>query len=480
MRIGQTSLIVFVSKIAGSIAGFVATLYFARELGAGVLGTYSLVLAVVAWVGIGGKVGVTAAIRKRMSEGEDQAEFFTAGLCLMIGMFAVLSLVLYLLRNPVAMYIGEPVTGFVVLILFATLLNSMSGATLAGSHLVHVQGVLTPVRMTVRSLTQIGLVFLGLGLTGMLAGHAVGYALIGAVGVWLARPSLRLPARHHFAELFSYAKFAWLGSVERRTFGWVDVAVLGLFVTSDLIGVYSVAWTISTFLLTFGTSISSATFPEISNTTADAANQAAAPILEDSLRYAGLILIPGLVGTVILGSRILRIYGTEFTVGETVLTLLVAAVLLRSYQKQLITTLGAIDRPDLTFNVNAAFIGTNTLLNLGLVYLYGWVGAAVATALSAGIGTLLAYQYVMRLIDFDFPYRTIGKQVVAAAVCGAVAYGGLWIEETYKLLQHNFALVLLLVCLGAGAYFAVLFGISAEFRSTIRDNLPAKLVAVIY
>ncbi|GAB3313403.1 oligosaccharide flippase family protein [Haloplanus salinarum] len=474
MRIGQTSLIVFGSKVAGSVAGFVATLYFARLLGAGVLGTYSLVLAVVAWVGIVGKVGITTAVQKRMSEGEDSDEFFTAGTLSLLITFVAMSALVYAFRGPLEAYIGRPVVGFVLLILFATLLNAMSGAALTGSHLVHVQGLLSPVRMILRSVTQIGLVVLGFELIGMLAGQALSYALIGVVGIWLAGPSISLPSRRHFVELFEYAKFAWLGSVERRAFGWVDVTVLGLFVSSDLIGVYSVAWTITTFLLTFDTAISNATFPEISSATADAENQAAAPILEDALRYAGLILVPGLVGAAILGPRILRIYGREFTVGGTVLTTLVVAALLRSYQKQLITTLGAIDRPDLTFNVNLVFIGSNATLNLALVYFYGWLGAAVATALSAGIGAVVAYRYTAKLVDFDLPYAMVGKQVLAAGVCGAVAYGGLRVEESYRLLGHNFALVLLLVGLGAGAYFTVLSGLSPTFRTTVRENLPVE------
>lgn len=479
MRIGQTSLIVFVSQIFGSIAGFVATLYFARELGAGILGIYSLVLAVVAWAAVAGKIGITSAVGKRMSEGDDEGAFFTAGLSALFVMFLFLSLVLYVLRGPVEAYIGRPVIGLVILLLFATLLNTLSGSTLTGSHLVHVQGLLTPVRMAVRSVTQIGLVFLGFELTGMLAGHALGYALIGAVGILIATPPIRLPSRRHFVSLFSYAKYAWLGSVERRTFGWVDVAIMGLFVPPNLIGIYSVAWTISTFLLASGSAISSAIFPEISNLTVGADSQDAAPILRDALRYAGVILIPGLVGAAAIGPRILHIYGQEFTAGATVLTLLVAAVLLRSYQKQLIATLGGIDRPDLTFNVNVTFVGSNIVLNLVLVYLYGWIGAAVATVLSAGIGTVLAYRYVASLIDFEIPFAVIRKQIVAAGACGVVAYGGRWIEDTYGVIQHNFMLVLLLASLGAAVYFGVLYVISAEFRTTVLNNLPDDFVSAL-
>lgn len=473
MRIGQTSLVVFASKIVGSIAGFVATLYIARLLGPTVLGVYSLVLTVLAWLGIVGNLGVTGAVQKRMSEGDDTSEFLIAGALSLLVIFVVLSGVLYAVRGPIEAYIGRPVFHFLLLLLFVTLLNGLSEAALSGSHLVHIQGMLIPLRMTIGSITKIALVFLGFKLTGMLVGHALGFALVGLVGITIAGPALRVPSRHHFEALFSYAQYSWLGAVEGRAFGWVDVTVMGFFVSADLIGVYSVAWTISTFLLASGSAIGSTIFPEISNLTSEGETQMAAPILRDALTYAGVILIPGLVGATILGPRILRIYGSEFTVGTTVLTLLVVAVLLRSYQNQLTTTLNAVDRPDLTFRLNLLFVGSNLLLNVLLVYLYGWIGAAVATALSAGLAAVFAYYYVAQLIDFEFPTRPVAKQVASAGVMGLVVAGCLWLENTYALLGHNFALVLLVVAIGAGTYFAMLFTISTKFRHTVRENLPA-------
>jgi O-antigen/teichoic acid export membrane protein len=47
MNLGQTSVVYFVSKLLGSVLGFVATIYFARVLGAEVLGQYALVLALI-------------------------------------------------------------------------------------------------------------------------------------------------------------------------------------------------------------------------------------------------------------------------------------------------------------------------------------------------------------------------------------------------------------------------------------------------
>lgn len=475
MRIGQTSLITFVSRVLASAIGFLGTIYFARELGASVLGMYSLVLAVVGWLAIGGKVGVMSAIQKRLSEGEERAEFFTAGVISISCLFLVVVALIFLFRSALTSYIGTEVTGFIVLLLFATLLNGLVGSTLSGFHLVHVKGMLNPVRMSARTLTQIAAVAAGFGLFGMLGGYAAGYVLVSLVGLWIVSPSIKLPEKRHFRSLKQYAQYSWIGSVHSRAFGWIDIAVLGLFVASDLIGVYSVSWTIGTFFLAFGGSISSAIFPEISELSAAESRERAEPIVNDALAFSGLIGIPGLVGAILLGPRILRIYGTDFGRGTAVLAILVGSCLIESYRQQLTGALGAIDRPDYGFRVSAIFIVANVVLNLGFVFLFGWVGAAVATALSAAIATGLGYHYLRREVDVSVPLRDISNQWFAALVMGGIVRIGMWIEGAYRLLGHNVGTVLVLVGVGAGVYFSILLLVSQRFRRAVEANLPADM-----
>jgi O-antigen/teichoic acid export membrane protein len=142
------------------------------------------------------------------------------------------------------------------------------------------------------------------------------------------------------------------------------------------------------------------------------------------------------------------------------------------YQNQLLNTLNAIDRPDLAFRVNVVFVAANVSLNGVLIFLYGWIGAAVATATSVALSLVLAYQHVDKIIDFTVPVWEIARQWVAAGVMAVVVYGGLRAENTYRLLGHNFAVVVTLVTIGAGVYFTILLGLSGEFRETVDRNVP--------
>jgi len=125
--------------------------------------------------------------------------------------------------------------------------------------------------------------------------------------------------------------------------------------------------------------------------------------------------------------------------------------------------------------VNVVFVAANVSLNVVLIYVYGWVGAAVATAVSVAVSLVLAYRRVDSLIDFETPVGEILRQWLAAGAMAGVVAAGLWLEETYRLVGHNFAVVVGLVVIGAGVYFLALLGLSTEFRETVDRNLPASI-----
>ncbi len=474
MRLGQTSVIYFISKIVGSVLGFFATVYFARELGETVLGQYALVLALVTWLGIGGKLGFSSAITKRISEGEEPRKFLGAGMVVMSVMISVTAVLVAIFRDQVNAYVGVPVAEFVVFLLFVSLYKSLINASLKGNHLVHVYAVLSSGKQALRAVSQIALVVVGFGLAGMLWGYAIGYAVTATIGLLILGLRPAIPKKRHVVSLFDYAKFAWLGSMRSKTFDSVDIAVLGVFVTQGLVGIYSVAWSLSKFLDIFGSAISSTLFPEMSKVSAEDGVDAVSGLTEDALAYAGLILTPGLVGGLVLGDRLMAIYGDSFVPGTEVLPILILSLLVYTYNKQLLNTLNAIDRPDLAFRSNAVFVIANVMLNAILIWQLGWVGAAIATAVSAAVGLLFAFHYASTHVPFSAPFGEIARQWSAAIVMGLVVYVArevgeanlAWVDDL------NAVFVVALVGLGATVYFAILFGISAEFRTTVANNLP--------
>lgn len=472
MRIGQTSFISFISKGLSSAAGFVATILFARLLGPEVLGRYYLLLSIVAWLSLLGSIGIGSAITKRVSEGTDVGEYKLGGGLIIASFGFAIVAGLLLFQSSITSIFDINRIGFIIVLLAVGLLGSYVDAMLNGAHMVHVAAVLKTVRRIARTVLQVGGVLLSFGLTALVMGYALGGLVLVVAGLYVLGGPYHVPEKKHIERLVDYAKYAWMGRLEGKTFQQADVIILGLFVPSSLVGIYGITWNIANFLIIFSTSISGALFPELSKLSADNRDEQVAELVEDALSYTGLVTIPGLVGGLLLSDRILRIYGGEFVQGAQVLALLILSVLFYGYQKQFTNALGGIDRPRAAFKVNGILIAANVILNLVLVASLGMVGAALASALSSFLSLVGGYYILGRHLDFSVPVAEIARQIAATVAMGALVVVLSEVLTRANVPFPNEITTTVLITIGAATYFGVLVSISPRFRTVVLDNVP--------
>ncbi len=459
----------FISKFLMSASGFVATIVLTRTLGQERYGAYVVVISVLAWVAIAGNLGLERAIKKRVSE-TTAGNFVVAGALSQLGLYAAVAIGLWLIRPYLNAYMGIEATLILVGLLAVHLSRNLVQAVLEGQHLVHVSSILAPIEWTSRSIVQVALVLTGFGVTGAFLGYAAGAVIAVLIGSYFVSVNPSRPSRTDFAQLKSYAQFSWLSAIKGRTFLSMDTVVLALFVSNSLIAVYEVAWNLASLFAIFGSSVSRTLFPEMSRLSSDreAADEITG-LLRVALTYAGLFIIPGLVGGLLVGDVVLTIYGSGFATGYYILLVLTFARLLYGYQTQFVNTLDAIDRPDLTFRVNVLFVAANLLLNVGLTWQFGWYGAAAATTLSAALGLLLSYYYAALTLEVTLPFAEVGKQFLAAGMMAVV------VVILRQVAGESIPIVAGIVAVGAIVYFLTLLGISGEFRRTVRENLPFRV-----
>jgi len=339
---------------------------------------------------------------------------------------------------------------------------------LEGKNLVHISGFLKPSDTILRNVSQAVVVFFGFGLTGMLVGYAIGSFVAGLLGLWFVSLNVKRPTTQEVESIVRFAKYAWIGGIRSRVFSWIDVTVLGLFVSSTLVGVYQIAWLIGSFFAMFGTAISRTLFPVISNLSANDSYERISELMTSSLSFSGLFLIPGLVGASLVGDLVLTLYGPEFGQGTEVLMILIVAHFLYTFQRQFSSALNAVNRPDLAFRVNGSFVVINVLLNFVFISQIGWVGAALASLLSACICLALGFFMMRQIVEFSLkePCIEILKQLTAAVVMGVIVY--------FLRQQLGDALVSLVVMVASGGvvYFLVLLSISSRFRHVVVRNAP--------
>jgi len=169
-------------------------------------------------------------------------------------MFIFVTAAIVLFRDQIVEYVGYPATGYIIFILFVVLLNGLVNSLLTGLHLVHISGILSPLRTGGRALSQVLLIIAGACTASLFIGHLVGYLVVIGIGIYYVMrnvSALSRPNRTHFEGLFDFAKFSWLGSLQSRMFSYTDIVVLGFFVSSGLVGVYAVAWNVAHFFFFF-------------------------------------------------------------------------------------------------------------------------------------------------------------------------------------------------------------------------------------
>lgn len=450
-KILRSSIGTFATRIGLSVAIFLGVFYLAAATEPLVLGIYSLFVAVVRVLDLLTNLGIVEAAQKRISEGTEREEFFTAALLVRLGLFAPVVIIVIIFHQQIAAYVGRDlVVPFLLAGAFCYLIRKAIEAGLVGKKKVAQAGLLQFVFAAGQLISWIVLVSLGYGLVGVLSGYVIGQMLAIGVGVVLNTLQLTRPTKRHFRSLFQFAKYGWVGAVTTQSWVWTDTLILGLFVVPAFIGVYELSWQITGVLFLLASAIGSTLFANVSELSAQDETEQITDLLERSLVYTGIMAIPGLVGGIIFAESLLAIFGAEYRIGATVVAVLILARVFHSYEIVFGKVINALDRPDLMFRSNVVFILLNIVLNVLAIATVGWIGAALATSGAMILKTGLTYRYIRSILSFTVPVTEILLEVISALIMGLC----LWFLVPVSLAPLPLLEIALLIGLG-GAIYAV-------------------------
>lgn len=215
-------------------------------------------------------------------------------------------------------------------------------------------------------------------------------------------------------------------------------------------------------------SVSLTIFPQVSEWSVEDATAEISKVIKDATTVAFVISIPAFFGTVILSTEILLfLFGEEYTIAAVALIILMFEKIFQSVHKVWGYSLQAIDRPDQAAFAAVISITVNIILNILLVPPYGLEGAAMATATSFLLNTVLHAYYLRQSLSIQIDVNKVGWCVVSSIVMSAVVY-------TVSILVgvESLLILLLLVSVGVIVYFFTLSTYSpirTDFRSVIDD-----------
>ena len=424
MNLTRSSFKLFVSKAGGALVVFVGITVFARELSAGQLGVFFLFQTLLYILTIPADLGIRGGVEKRLSEGLDSGGLLASAIVLKTALLAIVTGGIVLARGAINGYVGTDIAGLLIVALVLWEVAELYIYTVRGELRVGETALLEFGRQAVWIGLGAVLVFAGFGAYGIIYGLIGGAAVVSVWSYHRADTSVGRPSMGHARSLFDYSKYHFVSSIGGRVYEWMDVAVIGFFLTTSFVGVYEVAWQVTLLVLMVSYAIATTIFPQISQWNADAETERIESIVSRAIGVSLALSIPAFVGAAVFAEEILTVvFGAEYAIAGGVLVLLMGEKVFQSANDVFWRSLNAIDQPRLAARATVITIAINLVLNVALVPTHGIVGAAVATTAAAVVNTLLHGIYLARFLEVRVPYRLVGLCIAGSALMGAVLAG---------------------------------------------------------
>jgi O-antigen/teichoic acid export membrane protein len=210
-----------------------------------------------------------------------------------------------------------------------------------------------------------------------------------------------------FRQMFGYTKWTIIGSVSLYFVNWVDTFVLRIFVSLDQIGIYYLGYQIFKGILILISIARVYYLPFISEHIKDEKK------MKNYLTNKRWIMMAaGTIGLCLIYIALPRIfnilYADTYQESATVTRILLVGAIFSLYQTFYSPIFDAMRRYEFTQLASILMVAINLVLDYILVSLYGFKGAAVATAITYAILSLIYEIYFrkkLKKIIFPSPER---------------------------------------------------------------------------
>ena len=448
MNIIKSGIQIFSANIVNAVIKFFGIAYFARELGASVLGVFFLFEAMLGMLSLIANFGLRGALEKRISEGTDQSVYLTSTILLKILPLVVMSLAIFLFQSTINEYLGSPLALYLIISIILQEISKLSIFVLKGELRVGETASLKLAKEISWVATGIFLINIGYGVEGLVLGLLTGFVVVSCWGWWKVSITLSSPSIKHSRSLFNYGKFNLVSNISGYFYSWVDVAIIGLFLTQAHVGAYEVAWRLTAFVVLLGKSISTAIFPQMSQWDAEGSREQIESVIRDSMGLSLLVVIPAFFVALLYSREILGyMFGFEYTIASLALIILMGEKIVQSIHLIIGRGIQAIDRPDLAAKASAVSIVLNVFLNLILIQYFDIAGAALATATSFTLNSILHGFYLSKYLSIQIPYSLLLSAVLSSISMTVIL---LLIESLYPI--SNLLGLLVAIIVGAITY----------------------------
>ena len=451
-KIAKNTGVVIIGDVLFKLVSLFIIIYLARYLGTVGFGKYNFVFAYLAFFNIITDLGLQQILVREMAREPSSApkligNAYIIRIILTVFAIALAIVVITLMSYPI------DTTLYVYIAAFTLLFISFSDfyATIFQANLV----------MEYRVISKLAFKFISAGLVLYLI--FTGGTLTEIILVMVFSEMIKALLHYYFSRKFVKPVFTidfglWkrllkesfplaFTSVIWIIYFRIDVVMLSMMKGDAAVGLYSAAYNLSEPLSLIPVALVISLFP-IMSASFKGSREKLLKVYRLGLKYILIIMLPLTVGTTFIADRvILLIYEPEFASSAVALQILVWAVLFGSINYILLNLLVAIDRQILNVWTMGAGAVTNVVLNLILIPIMGFTGAAITTVVTNALICIIGFYFVSKYLQKTPVWKMLVGPIAACTVMGGVLF---YFDNTN---------LFILIFLAAITYFIVLLGL---------------------
>lgn len=298
-------------------------------------------------------------------------------------------------------------------------------------------GLVQALQGVFKLVVSVGLVVLGFGVAGAVAGYTASFVVSGALGiayiVWLARGRLPRGMNATIAVGVKYGFPIYLSTLASGFVTPVITTVLALTVSNSQIGGYTAAGTFTTLIALFTYPISTVLFPLFSRRVED--HRALGETYGKSVIYTALLVTPVTAFVIAFsGPLIVTFYGRAYAFGTTYLALFAATSLLAGVGSLAWNALlNGIGRTKDALWTTALGSTVSVVSGVALIEVAGVSGAIVGQIIGAAVSLAVGTWLVQRRLEAGLRIASVWKFYLASGVAAEISWPLSWLVHTPEL-----------------------------------------------
>lgn len=347
-----------------------------------------------------------------------------------VAAIAVVAAVLFAFHQPIADLIGNPEIGVLLLVgigyLVTRSLKGLTAMVFAGHNRMGLYAALGIVGHVTLILAVPGLIVLGFGLEGALAGYALSAGLTAVVGMafvyarfYTHSDASDAEASRVWREVLRYSvplMFTRGASVLNSR---VDTILLGFFRGATPVAYYTLGKQLVDFLIAPAQSLGFGVSPTFGEQKANENMDEAAQLYERSFTYTVALYGPAAAGVFFVADpTVTLIFGPDYAGAIPVIQIFSLFVLVRALDSITSDALDFLGRARARAVAKVALAAANFLLNLVLIPPFGLVGATVATVVTQSVYVGIELFIIARELPLDAAGLARSTAVVGAITAG--------------------------------------------------------------